>query len=302
MFESDTSSDRASRFPKSVIHISRALFAFVIAAVLTQFPFDYIESIFYDARIRLRPAPTPTGHIETIVVDTKTIQALGRVPNASDYRLLIERLVAADTEAIVSFINPSDAVGSSEELSALAETVANAPGFVVALDDVPLSGEQNALKLTTPFDNVQTGSAPVPIDRNIFARDDVSRRMMLAYQNHPTIYPVLARAAQTGLSFREAKASYDRSRFQGVFEYLQSDQAYVNFSPAGTYKPTSYYEVLANSAQANLRFKNKIVILGRDIQTTSRDYVRTPYSRDIVAMTIVELSANMFDTLIRNDA
>jgi signal transduction histidine kinase len=59
--------------------------------------------------------------------------------------------------------------------------------------------------------------------------------------------------------------------------------------------------VLRNDATLS-RFKDKIVILGRDIQTTSKDYVRTPYSRDIVAMTIVELSANMFDTLIRNDA
>jgi signal transduction histidine kinase len=292
----------SSRWRKILIQASRLVFAFAITGILTQFSFDYIESFLYDARVRARPAPSPSGHIETIVIDPETIQALGRVPNASDFKSLIERLDRAGSRNIVSLVSPVEAVGSLDETRALAKTAEMTKSFIVALDDVPLSGEKDALKLSPPFDHVRTASAPVPVDRNIFARDDVSRRMMLAYQGLPTLHPLLA--SELNPKAKEAfgqNDGYTPAAFHGVFEYLKSDQAYVQFAPTGTYKPTSYVEVLRNDATLS-RFKDKIVILGRDIQTTSKDYVRTPYSRDIVAMTIVELSANMFDTLIRNDA
>lgn len=290
------------RLRPALIHLSRLVFAAAITAILTQFPFDYIESFTYDARLRLRPAPTPSGHIATIVIDPATIQELGRIPNANDFKNVIEKLNNSGAHTIVSLINLSETLGSVEEQRTLANTAAAVSRFVVALDDVPLGGERDALKLPVPFENVNTASAPVPVDRNIFARDDVTRRMMLAYQGHPTLYPITAAQiwAMTGQS-ADPLSSYDRTRFRGVFDYLKSDQAYIRFAPAGTYHPTSFLSVLRGTVDL-ARFKNKIVILGRDIQTTSKDYVRTPYSREIVAMTIVELSANMFDTLIQNEA
>lgn len=284
----------------ALIHVSRAIFAAAITAILTQFPFDYIESFTYDVRLRFRPAPAPSGHVATIVIDPATIQELGRVPNANDFKTVVERLHQAKAHTIVSLINLSETLGSAEEQRALANSASEIPRFVVALDDVPLGGERDALKLPVPFEKVKTASAPVPVDRNIFARDDVTRRMMLAYQGLPTLYPTTA-AQIWELNGQPAKPVYDREAFRGVFDYLKSDQAYIRFAPAGTYQAISFLSVLRGTVDLN-QFQNKIVILGRDIQTTSKDYVRTPYSREIVAMTIVELSANMFDTLIQNEA
>lgn len=291
-----------NRWRTVLIHLSRFGFAIAITAILLQFSFDYLEAIIYDARVRIRPAPTPSGLIETIVVDPATVQTLGRVPNADDYRNLLLRLQGAGASKVVSLINPVEAVGSLDETRALAATAEAMENFVVAFDDVPLSGEQNALKLTAPFDKVRTAGAPVPIDQNIFARDGVTRRMMLAYQGLPTLHPLLAAETNPviGESFK-AHGGYTPKAFVGVFDYLKSDQAYVQFAPTGTYIPTSYLSVLRDDTLLK-KFCDKIVIIGRDIQTTSQDYVRTPYSRDIVAMTVVELNANMFDTLIRNDA
>ncbi len=294
------------RLKPALIHLSRAIFAAAITAILTQFPFDYIESFTYDIRLRLRPAPARSGNVATIVVDPATIQELGRVPNATDFQTVIEKLDRAGAHTIVSLINLSETLGSIEEQRALATSAAGIARFVVALDDVPLGGEKDALRLPVPFEKVKTASAPIPVDRNIFARDDVTRRMMLAYQGLPTVYPVTAaqiwslNASRGGLS-NQATLSYNREDFRGVFDYLKSDQAYIQFAPTGTYLPTSFLSVLKGAVDPNM-FRDKIVILGRDIQTTSKDYVRTPYSREIVAMTIVELSANMFDTLIQNEA
>ncbi len=293
----------SNRSREILIQASRFVFALAITLVLTQFSFDYIESFLYDARVRARPAPKPTGLVETIIVDPPTIQALGRVPNAADFKNLIERLDRAGARHIVSLLSPVDSVGSLDETRALAQTAESVKSFVVALDDVPLSGEKDALKLAPPFDRVRTASAPVPVDRNIFARDDVTRRMMLAYQGFPTLHAMVGADFNEGAAaeFKKNGDRYTPNAYRGVFEYLKSDQAYVQFSPSGTYQPVSYVNVLRDDAGLS-KFKGKIVIIGRDIETTSKDYVRTPYSRDIVAMTIVELSANMFDTLIRNDS
>lgn len=298
----DSSRERKILIRRILIHLARLGFAIAITAILTQFPFDYIESFFYDLRVRIRPAPTPTGLIETIAIDSATIQTLGHVPNATEFRTLIERLQKAGVRGVVSLVSPVDTVGSLDEIRSLAATAQMMTNFVVALDDVPLSGDKDALKLTPPFENVRTASAPIPVDRNIFARDDVSRRMMLAYQGLPTMHPIVSSRFNPDVKtmFQE-NGGYAREAFRGVFEYLKSDQIYIQFAPTGTYKPTSYATVLKDDSVLE-KFRGKVVILGRDIQTTSKDYVRTPYSRDIVAMTIVELHANMFDTVIRNDA
>jgi signal transduction histidine kinase len=44
------------------------------------------------------------------------------------------------------------------------------------------------------------------------------------------------------------------------------------------------------------------VLVGRDTLELSRDYTLTPYTRDVAAMSLLELQANMFDTLIQNRA
>ncbi len=307
----------AKKWKPALVHLSRALFAAAITAILAQFPFDYIESFTYDLRVRVTPPPTPSGHIETIVVDFATMKELGRAPSANDFRLVLEKLSHAGADTIISLINLSETVGSNDESRLLANTAIGIPRFMVALDDVPLEGEQDALKLPTPFEKVPAVSAPVPIDRNIFARDDVTRRMMLAYQGLPTMYPLIAarfrddlkskaistNAAHetTGHESADGKSAYNSNDFRGVFDYLKSDQAFVKFAPTGTYQATSFLSILNGTIDTS-RFKNKIVIIGRDIQTTSRDYVRTPFSRDIVAMTIVELAANSLETLIQNTA
>ena len=200
-------------------HSSRFAFAVAITLILTQFPFDYVESMLYDARVRLRPPPSPSGNIETIVIDDESVKALGRVPNALEFKKMIERLSKAGAHAIVSLVSPLDVVGSLDETRALAETAEHTPGFIVALDDVPLDGDQNALKLAPPFDKVTTASAPVPVDRNIFARDDVTRRMMLAYQGRPTLFPMLARDFNPTIARRfTANGGYIGTAFRGVFD------------------------------------------------------------------------------------
>lgn len=271
----------------------RVGFALAIAAVISQFRFDYVEALFYDARVRLRPVPETTGKSELIVINPKTVEYFGRVPKAKDHLQLIERLKESGAAAVVYLINPNDLTGTPSELKELAAAIEQIPRFYVAVDDVALKGEEDVFKLLPPFEKVAVRSSPLTSDRSIFAGDWVTRRMFVSYQGQSALQPEIAALFNPDVA--------DEKNIRGVFEYLGSHQLYIDFHPTNTYPMTDFVSVLDPSFDLG-RFAGKVVFVGRDIQTTSRDYVRTPYSRDIVAMTALELHANMLDTLIRNSA
>lgn len=271
----------------------RVGFAIAIAILITQFHFDYIEALLYDARVRFTPTPPTTNNVSLIAIDPLTVEKIGRVPSAEDHFKLVKHLRESKPKAIVYLISPNEIVGSSDELTALSAYMKDTPGFYVAVQDVALKGEENAFKLLPPFEKIQPISAPTTADRNIFAADNVTRRIMISYQGQQMLQPMIAKEFNPKIA--------DETKIRGIFEYLQSNQVYIDFHPAGTYKAISFFDAM-NEAVAEARYKDKIVIIGRDIQSTVKDYIKTPYSREPVAMSVLEMQANIFDTLIRNSA
>jgi len=268
--------------------------ALLIAFLVCQFPFDYIESVFYDARVRLKPISKGSGNIALIAVDPPTIERLHRVPNAKDHIQMMRRLKSAEPKAVVYLINPNEIVGSYDELETLAELWQSQENFLVAVNETAVRGDDDAFRLLPPFEKLSSMSSPRTSDLKLFARDDVTRRMFISYQEQLSLYPVVA-----GIFNPEAK---DENKIRGLFELLGSNQVYIDFRPSLTYLPTSFSLLLEEGSAAPKAFRDKIVIVGRDIQTTSKDYARTPFSRELISMTWLELHANMIDTLILNSA
>lgn len=271
----------------------RVGFAIAIAFLISQFQFDYIEALFYDARVRLKPAAPPTGNVELISIDPQTVEKIGRVPSANDHMKLINQLTRAGAKHIVSLVSPNEIVGSRDELEKLSTLMQSTPGYHVAIQDVALRGEEDAFKLLPPFEKIDPVSAPKTTDRSILAGDNVTRRLMISYQGQPMLYPIVAKDYNPAI--------VDESKIRGMFEYLQSNQAYIDFRPAKTYPAHPFVKVLDDKFPLDV-FKGKIVVIGRDIQSTAKDYILTPYSRDVVAMSVLEMTANMIDTLITNSA
>ena len=284
--------------PRTMRHLYFAMIrvglAFAISYVIvSQFSLDYVESMFYDARVRLRPAPPITNNVELIAVDPTTVQTIGRVPNAADHASLLNTLSKAGAKDIIYLIGPNEIVGSAEELEKLSNMMQETPGFYVVSQEVALKGEEHAYKLLPPFEKITPVSAPKTQDRSIFAGDSVTRRSMISYQGQKMLFPVVAAQFNPDIA--------DESKIRGLFEYLQSKQIYIDFRPAHSYPTSSFTQVSSGETPAS-RFKDKIVIVGRDIQSTTQDYVLTPYKRDVVAMSALEMYANIFDTLIKNSS
>ena len=271
----------------------RVSFALSIAFILNQFSFDFIESYLYDMRMRLKPVSPMSGHVQTIAIDPKTIDNMNRTPNAADHLKLLTQLKNAGVKVVIYLISPGEVVGSYDELVALAHKAEEFPHFLIAISDVwPRSQDANFIP-RPPFEKLKAISAPYTSDLKLAAKDDVTRRMFTSFQNELLMHPSVA--ALYHPEIREEK------NIRGLFKFFASNQVFIDFRPSGTYPRTSFYSAM-NGGFSLKQFKGNIVVVGRDIQATVDDYVRTPFSRDVIAMSFLEMHANMLDTMILNSA
>ena len=271
--------------------VVRVGFALAIAFTITRFPLDYIESLTYDARMRLRPTPETSDKIALVSVDLPTIDKLQRAPDAKDHTMFLKFLADQKPKAVMYLIQPTELVGAYDELKTFADVAGTVPNFYIGLNDVPLKGATD-YKTPPPFDKLTKGPAPSTSDQNLFALDLVTRRMFTSYQGQEFLHIQLARLFNHDIN--------DEENVRGLFNLLGSKQTYVNFHPAGTYPTISFHKAMVGDF-SGVNLKDKLVIIGRDLGTTKEDYIRTPFSRDINAMTALEMHANMLDTLILND-
>ena len=267
----------------------RILFASVTSLMLSQVQLDFLESYFYDLRIRGTPAPLHSDHLSLVLFDQKSVQGLKSDLTAGILLQLIEKIEQKQPKYLLLSLNLEDIDGTPAEKSQLAKKAASLSNLIVTTDNLTLKGAAQGLQLPEPYGQVRVASAPRTSDLKIFARDNVTRRMLVAYQDEPLLH------AQIASEFNPDIKTLKNIR--GGFEFASSLQTLIRFHPAGTYPQFSALSVLTEGSG---EFTDKIVILGNNTAQKTQDYILTPYSRDILAMSTAEMHANMIDTLIYN--
>ncbi len=273
-----------------VYTVIRALLAVSIAWLLNEFPFYSIESFAYDMRVTMKPAPKPTGHIALVSIDKVTHSTMNREPDIVDHRELIKIIQRDRPRAIVYLFPPNQLRGTQDDTKKWLDSAENIPNLIVAIQDIVSKGNEDRIRLPPPFHNLLTIQGPLSTDYNKFAEDNVSRRVLIDVDG---LYTVHAQLAQMFNGIVKPE------NYRGAFEFLNSWQAYNDMAPAGTYKPNSFFNVLNYQTPVGT-FTDKIVLIGKETLESDTDYVRTPYSKEIVAMSKLEAHANAIDTLIRN--
>lgn len=270
----------------------RILLASVIAFFLSQIKLDYIEGFLYDLRVRTKAREVTSGKIDLVILDSEGVKKLKSDLTASMLTELVDKIAQQGPRYILLDLRTEDIKGTDAEKAAFADLAARTPGLFVASDDLVLEG-QAPPSLPPPFEKIQLASAPKTSDLKIYAKDNVTRRMLVSYQKQPLFHAKVAATYNPQVS--------DLSAIKGQFEFASSQQTYIDFHPTGTYPRHSFADVLASLVPAGTMF-DKIVIVGQDTGQTAKDYVLTPYSREIMAMPTAELQANMFDTMILNSS
>ncbi len=284
---------KVKSFKNFSFQILKALFALAIAILISQFQFDYLDSIGYDLFLRLKPQNQTTGHVETILVTKESLEILGGQPTAGNYADLIKLISEANPRAIVTLIHPNEMGGSFDELKRLIEAVNSASEFYVAVDDISLLGFNKEYKLPPPFQEIPAIPGLALADRNIFAKDGVTRRFTVSYQGNLTLHPILAQNFRSQIQSEQDVA--------GSYPFRDSFQAFIDFKRPGTYKQIPFHELLFGDFDTS-KLRDKIVLIGRDTKTSSKDYIKTPFSDDLIDMTTTEMHANIIDTVIMNSA
>jgi len=279
--------------------------ATALAVFILQIKLDFLESYLYDIRVRIRPAPAMSGHVSMIMIRPSTVEYFKGTPSFSHHTLLLQQLLKYNPKVVIYDIDLKATPGSLNDQKVFAETALKFNQFYILTDEMEMRGEQGKLRLPPPLDHLQLFSGPKSSDKSNFAKDGVTRRVLLDYQGQMMLHPFVA--AQFNPEVK------DLSKIKGVFEFFDTHQTYINFRPSGTYPQTfleDWIEIpdsdviesagLASFSKSSL--KDKIVLIGQNLELKETEYAMTPYSRTVVAMTNTETHANAIDTLILNNS
>lgn len=277
---------------KWVVHSLRLAFAALITVLLAPFKLDLLEYTAYDLRMQLSPRPATSSNIVLLPIERDTLKSLMREPEALDWAVVLQKLAQAEPAAVVTFVNPSQIQGSYEDLSLLSDIARRLP-FSFGENDVPMTGLGRLDPLAAPFENMAIEPAPKTADRTVRAKDNVTRRLILTYEGKFTLHPRLA---------SQFNGIQDEKKYAGTFEFLDnSTQMLIRFHKKGAYPTIKFIDVLEGQIDP-AKIKGKIVLIGKDTLEASSDYITTPLSKELLALSQLEMHANILDTLILNQA
>ncbi len=271
----------------------RLVLACAMGVFISQLKLDSWESGLYDMRIRLLPKPSPSGHIETIVTTSKTVESLKGLPTAKDQLELLKQIEREEPLALLYTQNLDELQGTLEEKKAFAEEAKKINNLYMISQDLEMKGEEGKLKLAEPLSSIEIFPGPRTNDGDVLAQDKVTRRMMITYQDRQMAQPYIAGLVNPDIKIKK--------NIHGLFGFFDSEQVYISYRKTNSYPRTSFEDVMDGRFLPG-QFKNKIILLGNDHGGAIRDYAKTPFSSNAKAMTLVELNANMIDTLIQNNA
>ncbi len=282
---------RASKRSQYRTFALRALFAVGMAFLIAQLHLEFIESWLFDVRVETKLLTPSSDKIELIYITPNTVQKFKGLPDAAAQKQLLKNILASNAKAIVYDFAVDESAGNVDSKNSWeAVIVANKNVFVASKATV-LKGEEKSLYLPDPLEQVKSVPAPKTADVLNFAKDSVTRRMILTFQGSPMLQVQLASLFNPEIISPE--------NVRGHFLFYDTDQAYIDYHKQNTFPSSSFEDVLSGKINAD-RFKDKIVLIGTDLNLNEQEYIRTPLDRSPTAMTRIEMQANIIDTLIRN--
>lgn len=264
-----------------------------ISLFTIQINLEYLESYFYDLRVKTKFINPVSGNIELIYITAETVDLFKGLPAAKVQFQFLKTLLETRPKSITYDFNLTEVPGTEEDKNAWEQLIVKNKNVYVAGRTTSLKGKEDQLFLEPPLEKIALFPAPKTQDLLNFAKDGVTRRMIITYQDRFLLPAVLASDINP-----EVK---DIGNLRGRFDFYGTDQSYINFHAARTYPATNFHDLI--SGKVNLeRFKNKIILIGTDLELNESEYILSPFNRQANGMTLIEHHANTIDTLIQNSS
>lgn len=278
---------------KIFTQILRLTFAIFVGYFVSKVSIDYIEFFFFDMRTKYRPAPTDTQKISLVYINQKTVEKFQGPPDYKVQAEVLKNITAKKPLAVIYVSNLQTWKGGNAEKRIFAEAAAGFDRVYFPTDELELKGEAGKSQYPPPLDRLKVVPGPKTADTTRFAKDGVTRRLLVSFQNRSLLHPQVATLINPSLN--EGKNA------RGTFVLYDSIQSFIDYRPLNSYPVMTFEEIHQGQVPENL-IQDRIVIIGDDTGLDKRDYVYTPLARDADIMTLSELHANIFETLIRNSS
>lgn len=268
----------------------RILFALGMTISLAQFEFHSVEFFTKDLRMKWTPRPQSSGNILLVPIDEESVKRFGGPPSLAQFNQTLEGLVRAQPHAVITTINPTLLQAEEGDLIRLA-SLSERLKLIIAENDLPPTGQTEFTPFAAPLDNIQRMAAPKTSDRAVFAKDGVTRRMILKYEGNQTLYPKVASDFRRGAMVTA----------NGQFLFLDSEQLYIRFHDPKSY-PVIEFSNIMNDRWDSLSARGKIVLLGLDTKDSFDQYVTSPLSQRPFDTGHLYIHADSIETLVLDDA
>ena len=284
--------------------LQRIIFSIAAAILISKLKLDFIESYFFDLRMHAQAYisefsffnNTNETHSVIVLINGKTIEKYQADPTYQEHLKLLNYISSQNPKAILYEFRTNDddfvdIKGSDSEKAEFAQLSKSIPELYFSTQNLKMRGVLEELKLKPPLDSLKLISLPITADNKLYGKDGVTRRITLKYQDQTMGY--LSLASKFNPDILNLKS------IKGQFELLDTLQTYIHYIPKYKFPVVAFEDVIQEKISKNL-FENKIVIVGTDLGRSSKEYVMTPFSREITAMTNAELQAQQIETLIKN--
>lgn len=274
-------------------HLIRVIFAIAASILISRIEIPSVEFFLYDLRTILRPSPNPSGNIELVIIDKETIEKFNTIPDIDLHTEILKQIESADP-AFVIYTMDINKIPSVNDKFNFAEYLANLPNLYQAVNGLERKNDESSkLILAAPYQDIKVASMPKTADTKLYAKDGVTRRMFISYQDQPTFHIMAAQKYNSELANLE--------NVRGLFDLYDAKQIMIDFLKPESFSTTKFEDIFDNRVDLQ-KFKNKIILIGDDLGISHEDYIYSPYLRSIDSTTLTEMHANMFETLIHNSA
>lgn len=262
-------------------------FAIAISLLLHHFSFYSIEALGYDLLFRLKTnAANHQSPITNIAIDRQTLKNLGHDPQFNDYAQFLNILNKYEPKGVLFLIDPNKVNGPK---SKFAQESKKTPNLIFSIEKLFITGREQEFLMSYPLEHLNIVSGNISADAKNFAGDGVSRRAIISYENRAFAQTQMAQIYTGPQIF---------SQYKGAFPFKGSYQTLTHMSRPGSFKEYSFHQIITSKDLKEEDFKDRIIIVGFKTNSEAKNYVKTVYSRDIVAMSKLEYTANIIYTLI----
>ncbi len=282
-------------------------FRFLFFSLLLSLAFSYAFFIFdlsrvdfylFDIVVAKSLDSKDTSLVHQIVIDEETLKVTKGSPTLNQLNAVLANLI--DKNLFIILIDDPETLKAEGNARLVFRNLTKKRLNVYFADSnyekfKDLSFHVDALQNQNDyFSYLNRELGPVTRDGIAFAKDGVTRRIMLTYSKRPTLHLKLVQLLDHDLT--EVK------KIRGVFDYLETDQTWIKYRDPKIFKSDRFQDFLEPNAPLAQSISSQIIVIGSKVDTTSKNFSFTPYQREPPSIPIYQIHSQILETLIDNDA